>query len=82
MSVQMKDGVFYDLDPPAVIHGKRFHRVKCEYQVPNIPNEYSVRGVPEGGEKEEPFILRFIEKGRVRAFRSKNQGPQIIKIRR
>ncbi len=82
MNAQMEDGVIYDLNPPAVINGKRFHRVKCDYRVPNNPNEYSVRGVPEGGEIEEAFILRFTEKGRVRAFRSKNQGPQIIPIRR
>jgi len=76
MAAQMEDGVFYDLNPPAVILGKNFHRVKCEYQVPNNPNEYSVSGVPEGAVEEESFILRFSEKGRVRAFRSENQEPR------
>ena len=79
---QMQDGVFYDLRPPAIIAGKKFHRVQCEYQVPGKPNEYVVKGIPEGGEKEESFVLIFTQKGKVNAFRSESQGPQIIKLRR
>jgi len=78
---QMEDNIFYDLNPPAIIGGKRFHRVQCEYQVPNKPDEYAVKGIPEGGEKEESFILRFTQKGRVRALRSENQGPHILKFK-
>jgi len=78
---KMQDGVFYDLEPPAVVSGKRFHRVMCEHQVPGKPNEYVVKGIPEGGNKEEPFILRFTQKGRVRSFRSEDQGPRTIKLR-
>ena len=62
----MVDGQWYDLDPPASVAGKTFQHVMCEYQVPNHPNEYSVRGVPDGGNEEEPFILRFTGEGRVR----------------
>ena len=79
---EMQDGVFYDLRPPAVILGKKFRRVQCEYQVPGKPNEYVVKGIPEGGEKEESFILRFTQKGKVKAFRSESQGPKIIRLRR
>ena len=79
---EMEDNIFYDLDPPAIIGGKKFHRVQCEYQVPNKPDEYVVKGIPEGGEKEESFVLRFTQKGKVKAFRSKSQGPQTIKLRR
>lgn len=59
MQPQMTKGQWYKLDPPANINGKRFPKVFCEYQVSANPNEYSVRGVPEGGKKEEPFILVF-----------------------
>lgn len=69
----MEDGVWYDLTPPANIKGKKFHRVICEYRVPNKPNWYSVRGVPEGGKKEEPFILQFSAKGRVMPKKSEDQ---------
>ncbi len=78
---QMQDGLFYNLKPPAIIGGKRFHRVQCEYQVPGKPNEYVVKGIPEGGKKEEPFVLRFTEKGRVRASRSENERPRILKFK-
>lgn len=64
---------WYDLDPPAQIGKKVFRRVLCEYQVPGHPNEFSVRGVPDGGSKEEPFILRFTPNGKVRPFLSANQ---------
>jgi len=79
---EMEDNIFYDLDPPAIIGGKKFHRVQCEYQVPNKPDEYVVKGIPEGGKKEESFVLRFSKKGRVRAFQSESQEPRIIKLRR
>ena len=86
---QMQDGVFYDLNPPAIVvrrmspyTRKIFPRVQCEYHVPNHPDEYVVRGVPEGGDKEESFVLKFTQKGKVRAFRSESQGPKIIKLRR
>ena len=72
----MEDGVFYDLDPPSVVQGQVFRRVLCEYRVPDHPDEYSVKGVPDGGTKEEPFLLRFTSQGRVRAVRSKDQRDQ------
>ena len=78
---QMEDNIFYELSPPAIIGGKKFNRVQCEYQVPNKPNEYVVKGIPEGGEKEESFVLRFTKKGGVRAFRSENQEPRILKFK-
>lgn len=77
---QMEDNIFYDLNPPATIKGKKFYRVQCEYQVPNNPDEYAVKGIPEGGKKEEPFLLRFSKKGRVGISRSKNQGPRILEF--
>lgn len=86
---QIQDGVFYDLRPPAIVISKIspqvrkiFHRVQCEYQVPGKPNEYVVKGIPEGGEQEESFVLIFTQKGEVRAFRSESQGPKIIKLSR
>lgn len=65
----MENGEWYLLYPPSVICGKIFKKVLCEYRVPLYPNEYSVRGIPEGGTKSEPFILRFTEKGRIVAIR-------------
>lgn len=59
----MRDGEFYDLQPPSVIGGKKYVRVQCEYQVPNHPNEYVVRGIPEGGAVVESFVLRFTDRG-------------------
>lgn len=76
---QMEDGVFYDLAPPAVVGGKTFHRVRCEYQVPNHPHEYVVRGVPEGGSEETSFVLRFSPQGKVQPTRSQNQDP-VLKL--
>ncbi len=78
---QMEDGVFYNLEPPAVVKGEIFHRVECEYQVPNRPNEYVVNGIPEGGSQKKSFVLRFTQKGRVRPSRSENQGPHILKLK-
>lgn len=76
---QMQDEVFYNLRPPAIIMGKKFHRVQCEYQVPGKPNEYVVNGIPEGGEEEESFVLIFTQRGRVKAFRSEGQRPRLVK---
>jgi len=76
---QMQDGVWYDLNPPAVVIGKRgqgtrtFRHVLCEYQVPSNPNEYSVRGIPDGGTKEEPFIVTFIPNEKIKATPSQKQ---------
>ena len=60
---RMKDGDFYDLKPPSRVGGKIFPRVQCEYRVPNNPNEYVVRGIPDGGDKPESFVLRFTDRG-------------------
>lgn len=68
----MQDGIFYDLDPPSLMHGKRFFRVKCVYRVPDAPKEYVVSGIPEGCSEEELFVLRFTERG-VRVTRSEQQ---------
>ncbi len=78
---QMEDGVFYNLEPPAVVNGETFHRVECEYQVSGRPDEYVVNGIPEGGDKKKAFVLRFTQEGRVRASRSGNQEPPILKLR-
>ena len=59
----MKDGQWYNLTPPSIIKGKKFPKVRCWYQVPSNPNEYVVCGVPEGGNEEETFILRFTDRG-------------------
>lgn len=61
----MEDGKWYLLKPPSVICGKVFKKVRCDRQVPGKPNEYMVSGIPEGGTKSEPFVLRFTEKGRI-----------------
>ncbi|MCX6743977.1 MAG: hypothetical protein NTX82_00435 [Candidatus Parcubacteria bacterium] len=60
---QMIDGVFYDLNPPSHFLGKTFNRVMCEYRVPSHPDEYSVKGIPEGSTKPEPFIFKFTGRG-------------------
>lgn len=70
---QMEDNVFYDLTPPAKIQGKSFPRVKCDFQVPDYPNEYVVKGIPVGGTKSESFILRFTGHGSVIPQKSANQ---------
>jgi hypothetical protein len=59
----MKDGVFYNIDPPSNIQGKKFSRVQCEYKVPNKSNEYVVKGIPEGGNQPESFVLIFTDRG-------------------
>jgi len=71
---QMEEGVFYDLNPSAAVKGERFSRVQCEYRVPNNPNEYVVKGIPDGGTRKKSFVLRFTKGGRVRHFRSSNQS--------
>ena len=77
---RMEDGVWYNLDPAASFQPKGskvtyiFPRVLCEYQVPNNPNQYSVRGIPMGGVKEMPFILIFTKTGRVRVTRAEDQS--------
>jgi hypothetical protein len=70
---QMVAGVFYDLDPPAVIHGKVFRRVMCEYQVPAKPNEYVVKGIPDGATDPESFLLIFTGNGKVIPKQSEDQ---------
>jgi hypothetical protein len=32
--------------------------VQCESWSPNGPNEYIVRGIPQGEKREESFVLR------------------------
>lgn len=66
----MEKGEWYLLNPPSVVWGKIFKKVKCDYQVPGKPNEFIVSGIPEGGTKNEPFVLRFTEKGSVVATRT------------
>lgn len=60
---KMKDGDFYDLKPPSRIGGKIFSRVQCEYRVPGHANEYVVKGIPDGGDKPESFVLGFTDRG-------------------
>jgi len=69
----MEVGIFYDLDPPAVIGGKIFRRVECIFQVPGHPDEYVVRGIPDGGTTQESFGLKFTQQGRIKPVRSSNQ---------
>jgi hypothetical protein len=59
MAKHIEDGKWYDLSPPALIGGKRFPRVRCEVRFPLTPTDYLVSGVPEGGDKEEFFCLKF-----------------------
>ena len=80
-SPQMEEGVFYDLNPPIIVvrrmppyERRIFPKVQCEYQVPNHPDEYVVKGIPTGGTKEESFVLRFTKHGKVRTVRSQNQS--------
>jgi len=72
---QMEKNVFYDLKPPAIVLGQKFHRVRCNFQVPGKPDGYVVRGIPEGGKEEEPFLLAFSKNGKVQASRSEDQNP-------
>ena len=62
---RMTDGTFYDLNPPAQIQGEFFRHVQCEYQVPNRPDEFVVKGIPEGGTTLKSFVLSFTKTGRV-----------------
>lgn len=64
----MKPREFYRLDPPVIICGRMFINVRCEFQVPNGPSEYVVRGIPEGGKKEESFVLIINRKGTVKIY--------------
>jgi len=70
----MEPGKFYDLQPPAEIGGELYDKVQCEYQVPNSPNEYSVKGIPRGGMEVKAFILRFKPDRGVTVTESKEQG--------
>ena len=71
--VHMQKGVYYDLHPPSNIQGKNFDRVQCEYEGPNSPGEYVVRGVPQGGTETESFVLRFGKDVGVSVTESKDQ---------
>ena len=72
--LQMKEGMFYGLNPPAMIGDKIFHKVQCEYQVPRRPNEFVVKGIPQGATEIESFVLRFTPNGRVRPLPSSEQN--------
>ncbi len=63
MTIHMENDKWYDLAPPSVINGKKYHKVRCWYKVPNQENEYVVRGTPDGHDDEESFVLRFTDKG-------------------
>lgn len=65
---EMEDGGFYDLHPPSVIGGQTYDRVQYEYQVPNNPDEYVVRGIPRGETGVQSFVLRF----------SRDRGVQVV----
>lgn len=59
----MEDGKFYNIEPEIVVNGKIYHRVQCEYRNPSNPNEYVLRGIPEGDDKMQSFILNFTNQG-------------------
>lgn len=59
----MEDGKFYNLEPLIEVNGKIFHKVQCEYRNPSNPNEYVVRGIPEGGREAQSFVLGFVDNG-------------------
>jgi len=59
----MEDGHWYDLSPSVKVGEKEFLKVYCEYQHPNHPNEYVVKGTPIGGDEEESFVLEFTGRG-------------------
>ncbi len=59
----MEDGKFYNIEPEIVVNGKIYHRVQCEYRNPGNPNEYSLCGIPEGGDRMQSFILNFAKDG-------------------
>ncbi len=69
----MREGVFYDVTPPSNIKGKFFDRVQCVYQVLKSPNEYVVRGIPQGGTEIESFILQFKEGTGIHVTESRGQ---------
>ncbi len=78
MTKYMEDLMWYTLVPPAIVGGKKFPFVLCEYQVPNQPNEFVVRGVPEGETTDEAFVLIFTERGRLKATPT---APPLQKLR-
>ncbi len=59
----MENGKFYNLEPLIEVNGKIFHTVQCEYQNPGNPDEYVVRGIPEGGREAQSFVLGFADEG-------------------
>lgn len=59
----MEEGVFYNLNSPATVKGKTISRVRCDYRVPNCPNEYALTGIPEGETEPFAFILRYVDSG-------------------
>lgn len=63
MPNHMEAGKWYNLSPPSVVNGKKYHKVRCWYKVPNQKNEYVVNGIPEGSEKEQSFVLQFTDHG-------------------
>ena len=72
--LQMEEGMFYNLNPPAMVGGEVFDKIQCEYQVPNRPNEFVVKGIPRGETKTESFVLKFTPSGRVQPSPSSEQN--------
>lgn len=59
----MKEGVWYDLNPLAVVASGTFSRVRCIASHPERPNDYIVSGVPRGGAEEKTFVINFSDEG-------------------
>ncbi|MFA4818649.1 MAG: hypothetical protein WC621_02285 [Patescibacteria group bacterium] len=60
---KMEDGKFYNIDPLIEVNGKIFRKVQCEYRNPSNPDEYAVRGIPEGSDEMKSFVLGFTDDG-------------------
>lgn len=56
----MREGEFYDLNPPSIVEGQIFHRVQCEGLYPDDPHRFIVRGIPQGKTESVLFVLRFV----------------------
>ena len=70
----MIDGRVYDFNPPVNIGGELYDRVQCEYQVPNNPNEYVVKGIPQDGTKIKSMVLRFTTTRGIRVTEASDQN--------
>ena len=73
----MEIGKQYRLDPPLLLGGKTFLEARCVDQVPNQPNVYIMRGVPDEGDDEETFGFNFTHRGKTRVVPIDDSPPHL-----